>query len=39
MSNETLRAGARKPKGSGKVTPTESVDLVAANRRLQAELA
>ncbi|WP_418904428.1 transposase, partial [Brevibacterium antiquum] len=39
VSKEALRVWVRKHKDSGKVTPMESVDLEAENRRLRAELA
>lgn len=38
MSKETLRGWVRAHKQSGATTPAESVDLVAENRRLRAEL-
>ena len=39
LSKETLRVWVRKHKESGRITPSESVDLESENRRLRAELA
>ncbi|MGC0269583.1 transposase [Glutamicibacter soli] len=39
LSSETLRTWVRSYKNSGAMTPAQSIDLEAENKRLRAELA